>query len=154
MQTTRKTVTLILILIITAGTSIFAQKLDEETKIRNTIKLYEKNLNENNVEKVAKLFTKEGILILQGSPTIIGTKAMEEFYTSLFKILDFDLTFNIDEVVQMSDDWTFVRTTTTGTVKVLSNNQSRKGNGHEIFILQRQTDGNWKVARYAGSSAG
>lgn len=149
---TRKFALIIFITLVARGLT-FTQESDEQIKIKSIVNLYEKALNNNCVEGILQLFTEEGVLILQGAPTIIGVNAVQEFYTSLFRSLDFDLKFNIDEVVQMSHDWAFVRTTTTGTVHVLSSNSSNPGNGHEIFILNRQSDGAWKIARYAGSSS-
>ena len=144
---------LLIVFVYIAGVGFaVGQESNEENKIRDSIHLYEKALNNNSVEGISKIFTEDGIVILQGSPTVIGTDAIQQFYIKLFKTVDFGLIFNIDEVVQMSPKWAFVRTSTTGTNKVLSNDSSRAGNGHEIFILKKQTDGNWKIARYAGSS--
>ncbi len=148
-----KTFTLIVIIFLVAKISTFAQKPNEENKIRSIVALYEKALNDNSVEGIRQLFAEDGILMLQGSPTHIGNEKIRNFYTSLFKNLDFDLKFNIDEVVQMSAEWAFIRTKTSGTVNILSNNSRNPGNGHELFVMKKQSDGNWKIARYAGSSS-
>jgi len=148
MKNLTRTFTLIIFVVATSSLSIFAQKSNEDKKISNVVYSYEKALNSNNVDSVLQQFAKDGILVLQGAPTSIGTEAMEKFYSSIFKNIDFDLKFNIEEIVQMSPEWAFVRTTTR------SNNSTDSGEGgHEIFILKKQTDGNWKIARYAGSSA-
>jgi hypothetical protein len=85
---------------------------------------------------------------LHGAPTGIGTEAVKKFYISIFKKIDFDLRFNIEEIVQITTEWAFVNTTSR------SNNSRDSGEGgHEIFILKKQTDGNFKMAGYAGFSA-
>ena len=126
---------------------------EENNKIDSIVNLYGQELNNNNVESLSQLFTEDAILVLQGAPPTIGIEELVKFYTTLFKALDFELTFKIDEVVQMSPEWAFVRTSTSGKVKILSNNSSSPSSGHEIFILKKETDGNWKIARYAGSSS-
>ena len=153
MRNFTKTFTLIVIILMIAKISTFAQESDKENNISSIVDLYEKALNDNSAEGIIQLFAEDGIIILQGAPTKIGTEEIKSFYTSLFTNLGFNLKFNIDEVVQMSTEWAFIRTTTSGTVNILSNNSSNPGNGHELFILKKQSDGNWKIARYAGSSS-
>ena len=153
MKNLKRVFVLVVFIFIAGEVLVFGQVSNEESRIRSTINLYEKALNNSSVEGISQIFTGDGIVILQGSPTMIGADAIQQFYIKLFEALDFDLQFNIDEVVQMSSDWAFVRTSTTGTNMVLANNSSRAGSGHEIFILKKQKDGNWKIARYAGSSA-
>lgn len=139
---------LIILVVATTSLSIFAQESNEADKISNVIYSYQEALNRNNVDSVLQQFTKDGILVLQGSPTRIGTEAVKEFFISIFKIIDFDTKFNIEEIVHMSSEWAFVRTTTRS-----NNSTDSSEGGHEIFILKKQPDGIWKIARYAGSSA-
>lgn len=128
--------------------STFAGTNEEENSIRKTIGLYEQALNSADVENIVKIFSDDGVLVLQGSPTRIGTEAVKEFFISIFKLIDFDTQFHIEEIVHMSPEWAFVRTTTR------SINSADPGEGgHEIFILKKQAEENWKIARYAGSSA-
>lgn len=148
---TKAFILIVFVFIVGEGFAI-GQQSNEENKIKSAIHSYEKALNNSNIKGISQIFMEDGIIILQGSPTIIGADAIQQFYIKLFKALDFGLNFDIDEVVQMSSEWAFVRTSTTGTNKVLADNSSRAGNGHEIFILKK-IDGNWKIARYAGSSA-
>ncbi len=143
-----KTLTLIIILITAAATSIYAKKANEDKEIRKVVFAYEQSLNKADVNMVTQQFTEDGILVLQGSPTIKGTKAVKEFYEFIFTKIDFDIKFIVEEVVQMSPEWAFVRTIT----RTNDPNDLKEG-GHEIFILKKQPDGNWKISRYAGSAA-
>ncbi len=138
----------ILIIIATSSLSTFAQKSNEDNRISRVVYSYEKALNTHNVDSVLQLFAKDGILVLQGAPTSIGTEAVEKFYISIFKKIDFNIKFNIEEIIQMSSEWALVRTTSR-----LNNATDSGEGGHEIFILQKQVNGNWKIARYSGSSA-
>lgn len=126
---------------------IFAQGNDKK-EIESIVRAYEEALNSSSVEKVLQQFIPDGILVLQGSPTIKGTEAMQVFYTSIFNMIDFDLKFKIEELVQISDEWAYVRTTTR------SNNALDKAeSGHEIFLFNKQKGAHWLIARYAGSSS-
>jgi uncharacterized protein (TIGR02246 family) len=139
---------LIVFITVTSLASIFAQEINEDSTITKVIDLYEQALNTQSVEGVLDLFSEDGVLVLQGSPTHIGIEAIEKFYVSIFKVIDFNLKFYIEEIILMSPAWATVRTITRQ-----NNSNSLSEGGHEIFILKKQTDGNWKIARYAGSSA-
>ena len=62
-----------MLIIITLGikTSSFAQDINNESAIENMVKQYEKGLNNSNIEELAQLFTVDGVLVLQETPTII-----------------------------------------------------------------------------------
>ena len=132
MKNLTRTFTLIIFVVATSSLSIPAQESNEDKKISNVIYSYEKALNSNNVDSVLQQFAKDGILILQGSPTRIGTEAVKEFFILIFKKIDFDIKFNIEEIVHMSSEWAFVRTTTRS-----NNSTDSSEGGHEIFILNK-----------------
>ena len=140
---------LVLLIVITTLTFMCKpQKINENKKIGNVIYLYEKALNSNNVDSVLPHFSEDAVLVMQGAPTCIGTEAVKKFYISIFNKIDFDTKFTVEEIVQMSPEWAFVRTTARS-----NNSTDSVEGGHEIFILKKQFDENWKIARYSGSSA-
>lgn len=139
---------LLVMLTIVASNLLIAQQNNEEKEITNVIYEYEKALNESNVSEVLKLFAPDGVLVLQGAPTLLGSNAIESFYNSLFEVIDFNLKFIVEETVQVSENWAFVRTITCS--KTASETVET---GHEIFIINKQPDETWAIARYAGSSA-
>lgn len=126
----------------------FAQNTIEKDKITNIIKQYENSLNNEDLKGVMSLFSKEAVLVLQGTPTSTGTQSIKSFYKKIFDVIDFNLEFDIKELVIMSAEWAFVRTSTRD---IDSEDKSEKG--HEIFLLSKKADSNWVIARYAGSSA-
>ena len=146
-----KTFKLLLLLATTCIVSVYAETSQKEM-ISLAISSYEKALNESSVDGIASLFSEDGVLILQGAPTFVGKDEVKEFYAGLFQNLKFDLRFKIDEIVEMSDEWAFVRTTTSGTLDIIANHSSIPSSGHELFIFKKQNDGTWAIARYAGSS--
>ena len=153
MKKLTKTFALIILVVATSPLSIFAQKSNEAIGIGNVIMAYGKALNDKNIDDILQLFSEDGVLVLQGAQTSIGTENIKKIYTLLFESIDFGLIFHIEEVVQMSPEWAFVRTTTSGQNLIRSNNKVNQANGHEIFILKKGPEKDWKIARYAGSSA-
>jgi hypothetical protein len=53
--------------------------------------------------------------------------------------------------MQVSGTWAFVRTTSNGSVRVLSNGSNAANAGQELFVLEK-AEARWKIARYAASS--
>jgi uncharacterized protein (TIGR02246 family) len=153
MKKLTKTFALIILVVATSPLSIFAQKSNKDIGIGNVIMAYGKALNDKNIDDILQLFSEDGVLVLQGAQTSIGTENIKKIYTLLFESIDFGLIFRIEEVVQMSPEWAFVRTTTSGQNLIRSNNKVNQANGHEIFILKKGSEEDWKIARYAGSSA-
>lgn len=141
---------LLFLLLIFFGTkeSSFAQKMIEKGEIEVIIKEYENSLNKEDLTNVMSLFSKDAVIVLQGTPTSIGAKSIANFYKKIFSLIDFNLSFDIKEVVIMSSEWAFVRTITRNV-----NSKDNSEEGHEIFLLTKNDDKKWEIARYAGSSA-
>jgi len=143
---------IIVILVVCASLSALAKDSTDVAGIRRVIYSYQQALNSNNVEEIIKLFTEDGTVLIQKAPTNVGIAEIRKFYEVLFKTIDLDLEFQIAELVQVSPEWAFVRSTSHGTVTVISDKSNNLSVGQELFILKKQIEGSWKIARYAGSS--
>ena len=51
----------------------------------------------------------------------------------------------------MSEDWAFLRTSSTGQITILANGAVIPEGNQELFLL-RKVHGQWKLARYSFSS--
>ena len=134
------------------GPQGLARESTDDARIRSVISSYRQALNGKNVEGMVRLFTEDGVTMIQGASTSVGTASVRKFYEVLFKTLDMDIEFQIAEVVQVSSEWAFVRCTSHGTVKVISDSSNNSSAGQELFILKKQAGESWRIARYAGSS--
>jgi uncharacterized protein (TIGR02246 family) len=155
MPTMNKLIRIFAIIVITAvcvSLSALAKDSTDVAGIRRVIYSYQQALNDNNVEEIIKLFTEDGTVMIQKAPTNVGIAEVRKFYQALFKSIDLDLEFQIAELVQVSPEWAFVRSTSHGTVVVIADKSNNSSVGQELFILKKQTGGDWKIARYAGSS--
>lgn len=97
------------------------------------------------------LYTDDGVFVAPENPAAAGTKVLTLAYTGVFQAIALKLKFQIVETQLLSSDWALLRTTSTGTVKILANGAEVPGSNQELFVL-RKVGGQWKIARYAFSS--
>jgi uncharacterized protein (TIGR02246 family) len=121
------------------------------TEIEQLLAQYERALNANDVQGVVQLYTDDGVLLPQGTPSVVGIKAIQKFYAGTFQAIDLDLKFHIAEVQVLSNEWAFVRTTSTGVIKILANATQVPASNQELFVV-RKNAGHWRLARYSFSS--
>ena len=69
-------------------------------------------------EAVTRLYTDDGVLMAQESPPAVGSAAVRSAYVGLFQMIGLDITFHVAEVVELTPEWAFARTTSTGMIKV------------------------------------
>ncbi|KAK1640810.1 hypothetical protein BDP81DRAFT_457790 [Colletotrichum phormii] len=108
-------------------------------------------LKSRNVEDVVNLYTSDGVIMPPHFTATVGTAALRESYTRIFSTVQLVITFSIEEIVIMSPDWAFARTTAEGTKTMLATQASEEHANQELFIMKKE-DGGWKIARYAFST--
>ena len=124
----------------------------DEAAIKQVLASYETALNASKTEAVMSLYADDAVLLPQETPTVVGSKAVEQFYGGTFKAIKLDLKFRIAEVQVVSNEWAFLRTTSDGTIKILATGNDIPAHNQELFLLRKQA-GSWKLARYGFSSA-
>ena len=123
----------------------------DEAAIKGVLASYETALNASNTEAVMSLYADDAVLLPQETPTVVGSKAVKEFYIGTFKAIKIDLKFQTAEIQVVSNDWAFLRSTATGTVKILATGNEVPARTQELFVLRKDA-GLWKLARYGFSS--
>ena len=108
-------------------------------------------LKSRNVEDAVALYTADGVIMPPHFTASAGTQALRESYTRIFATIQLVIKFDIDEVVVMSPEWAFARTTAEGTKTMLATQESEAHSNQELFIVKKE-DGQWKIARYAFST--
>lgn len=108
-------------------------------------------LNAANVDKMLDLYTADGVILPPHFTPSAGQQALRETYLRIFQTIHLSIKFAIDEIVIMSPEWAFARTTATGTKTMLATNTSEPHANQELFILRKEA-GAWKIARYAFST--
>ena len=97
------------------------------------------------------LYTADGVIMPPHFSASAGTDALRESYTRIFATIQLVITFQIEEVVVMSSEWAFARTTAEGTKTILALNESEPHANQELFIMKKE-NGKWLIARYAFST--
>jgi len=121
--------------------------------VTQQLKRYETALNASDLDHVMILYAGDAVFMPQNSPPAVGSDAIRAAYRQIFDLLRLDVRFTIDEIQPLSRDWAFARTRSNGTVKLLKGDQPASSEGNqEVFLLHRESDGQWRFARYIFST--
>lgn len=125
----------------------------EELAIRQTLSRYEAALNAADTAAIVNLYTKDGVQMAPDFPPAVGQDGVKAAYEGTFKAISLKLKFNVDEVKVLSKTAALLRSHSVGTLKV---NGSDKPAGpaafKELFVLNKQADGQWKFTHYSFST--
>ncbi|GKZ34157.1 hypothetical protein AbraIFM66950_004341 [Aspergillus brasiliensis] len=120
-------------------------------EISSLLYAYGEALKSRNVDETVALYTKDGVIMPPHFSASAGTEALRDSYTRIFSTIQLVITFQIEEIVVMSPEWAFARTTAEGTKTILATQESESHANQELFILRKE-NGKWLIARYAFSS--
>lgn len=118
-----------------------------KTAIEKLLINYQDALNGSDVSKVLPLYTTDGVFMPQGGPSAIGQEQLKAAYEFVFKNLQLNIKFQIDEIVLINEDYAFARTISRGTQLIHATGVKGEEENRELFVLQRE-NGAWKIARY------
>lgn len=118
----------------------------EKTAIENLLFSYRDALNASDVTKVLPLYAQDGVFMPSNGPSAIGQAQVKASYEFVFKTIQLNIEFYIDEIV-VQGDFAFARTTSKGTTLIHANGQTVPEENRELFVLQK-SGGEWKIARY------
>ena len=121
--------------------------------ITHQLDRYEQALNSADIDTTMKLYARDAVFMPQHSQPANGHDAIRKAYRHVFDTIRLNIDFAVDEIVILSKDWAYARTRSNGTVKVLASDQppSTEAN-QELFLLHRESDGEWRFARYIFST--
>ncbi|PWY51180.1 SgcJ/EcaC family oxidoreductase [Pseudomonas sp. RW409] len=121
--------------------------------VTQQLKRYETALNTSDLDQVMTLYAGDAVFMPQNSLPAVGRDAVRAAYRQVFDLIRLDVRFTIDEIQPLSRDWVFARTRSNGTVKLLKGDQPASAEGNqEVFLLHRESDGQWRFARYIFST--
>ena len=120
--------------------------------IETLLHSYESSLNASDVDAVLKLYAADGVFMPQHAPSQVGLDAIRATYSQVFEMITLAITFDILEVEVISDEWAYARTTSAGTTTINATGDQIPEGNQELFLLRKQADGEWKIARYIFST--
>lgn len=120
---------------------------NQKTQIEQTLSVYFDALNKSSVAQAVGQYTKDGIFMATGAPTAAGTTELTAAYEHVFKTLQLNVTFKVEEIVSLDEHTAFVRTQSNGTQLIHATGQTTEELNREFFLLKNE-NGTWKIARY------
>ena len=118
----------------------------EKSAIEKLLFSYRDALNTSDVNKVLPLYTNDGVFMPSNAPSAIGQEQIKGSYEFVFKTIQLNIDFFIDEIV-VTGDYAFARTISKGTTLIHANGETVAEENRELFVLQK-TSGQWKISRY------
>ena len=119
---------------------------NEKTAIEKLLFSYRDALNASDVNKVVTLYAAQGVFMPSNAPTSVGQEHVREAYEFVFKNIQINIEFFIDEIT-VTGDFAFLRTTSKGTSLIRANRQTVPEENRELFVLLKE-NGTWRIARY------
>jgi uncharacterized protein (TIGR02246 family) len=127
-------------------------ELEAATAIYNVLNQYQKALNASNTEQVLSVYADDGIFMWEFNQSVIGKAALAAAYNKVFQTITLRVEFKVAEVVQMSPEWAFARTNSSGVQTLKMNGKTTVEGNQELFVFHKASDGIWKIARYCFGS--
>ncbi len=122
-----------------------------EAAIKQTIARYFDALNHSDVDAALKLYTDDPVMLPFLQHTVVGREAVRENSESTFQHIQFRMETRIQELVEMSPEWAYVRTESAGLFTPASTRKASAATFHELFLLRKTVEGEWRIARYSFS---
>lgn len=115
-------------------------------KIEKLLFSYRDALNASDVNSVLPLYSNDGVFMPSSAPSAVGQAQIKASYEFVFKTIQLNIEFYIEEIV-VDGDFAFARTTSKGTTLIHATGQTIPEENRELFVLQKSS-GEWKIARY------
>ena len=112
---------------------------------------YNEALNASSTDAVMPLYTEDGVFMPPYSQSAVGAAAVRKAYDAVFKAITLNVKFAIAEIVELGPGWAFARTNSAGTTTDHATGAKSAEGNQELFVLKKDDDGSWKIARYSFS---
>ncbi|MCJ2074027.1 SgcJ/EcaC family oxidoreductase [Methylobacterium sp. J-030] len=123
----------------------------DEQAIAAVLARYAEAANNADATAVAELYADDAVLMAQYSPPAVGKAAVHAAYAGMAGAIKLDIVFEIAEIRLVAPDWAFLRSTSTGTIRLLQPGIDIPEANQELFLF-RKVDSTWKIARYSFST--
>ena len=123
-----------------------------EHAVAAVLQNYQNALNTSNTTAVIPLYLTDGVFMQPYSQSAVGTEALRKAYEEVFKAITLQVKFNVAEILEVGPGWVFARTNSTGTNLDHSTGEKSAEANQELFLFNKDTDGEWKIARYSFST--
>ena len=118
----------------------------DRADIEATVKNYIRELNAGNTDAIMRLITDDAVLMSPNNLPKEGIENIRAFYAKGLEGASINVDLTIQQVVPMTDDWAYVRSTSASSITFKSDGAVISGTNAELFILHN--DNGWKIAQY------
>ncbi len=154
MSSIRNSFAPVLLAALIAPTLAYAKDTADEQAIRQTLSRYESALNAADTATIVNLYTDDGVQMAPDAPAAVGREAVKAAYDGTFKAISLNLKFTVDEVKMLGKNAALLRSHSAGTLKINGTEQpAGPAAFKELFVLNKQADGQWKLSHYGFSTA-
>ena len=119
--------------------------------IKKLAKDWDTGWDHGNPEALLSLYTDDPILMPQGQPAVIGKSAIRSIYHTFFKGFTVKGKGKVEEV-EVSGDLGYFWSSYTLTAMPKAGGDKIKSKGKSLFLVKRQDDNSWKIARLIDNS--
>jgi uncharacterized protein (TIGR02246 family) len=104
-----------------------------------------------NADALTAMYTDDPVLMPQNQPAVIEKETIHALYQSVFDEFTVSGSGDLQEV-EVAGDWAFFRSTYRLTATPKAGGEPLEDTGKSLFIVRRQLDGSWKIARLIANS--
>jgi uncharacterized protein (TIGR02246 family) len=123
-----------------------------ERSVAEVLSAYNQALNSSDTNAVMPLYTEDGVFMPPYSPSAVGLAEVRKAYELVFAAIKLTVKFDVAEVVEMSPEWVFARTNSSGTTLHRATGVTTKEANQELFIFHKEKGDKFKIARYSFST--
>ena len=108
---------------------------------------YSSSLNSGDIDSWMSLWTEDGVQMPPNEPAVSGRDQIRARNKAVLDQFIFDMRSINNEEVSVAGDWAFARGTYSATLTPKEGSETISIDGKYMTILQKQSDGSWKIHR-------
>src|ERR1700712_53157 len=112
---------------------------------------YRDALSQSDADAIASLYTPDGVLMPQNSPSSAGINAIRAACAGMLEAIGLETSFKIAEARQVAPEWGFARTNSIGTITIRATGGGVPEANQELILFQKVGEA-WTIARYSFST--
>ncbi|MHC4755687.1 MAG: YybH family protein [Planctomycetota bacterium] len=128
--------------------TIMSKQTEDITAIKQLAEDWRTGWLTGDYEALLALLSDEPVLIMSHEPAIIGKEAIRTLYQYVFENYNFEnQSIAAETEVEVDGDLGYLWSSYTTTDMPKAGGEPIKEHGHSVWIVKRQHDGSWKIAR-------
>jgi ketosteroid isomerase-like protein len=124
---------------------------DAKIPIEKLLNTYQERLSNNDIDGILDLYSADPVFIPEYAPPAVGRDSVRKAYEWVFSTLKLRGQFTFHDV-EVIGNTAWVRTTSTGHVRVMATGAEGDVANSELFVLKLE-GGAWKMHRYIFTSS-